>query len=270
VKRIFIALIAGVGAAWLIAGAEAQRPQYPVPTTTTTGPIQSQPAPDPQPPPPPPAPTLLNCNKQAPKLGITRATFDRVKRTTSILAPITTLASGLAKVELLGGGRITEFNVRIDSARGLIRATRGIDEAQARASTAILTIRYPGDPDTRPQTLRLRAGLRAARLSSKRPTISRTGQLDVAGAITKRAKGVVRVSLEWVNRADGSITVVERLGKIGARVPGRWGVRSQLAEGHLTQIANRCSTVQANVLFTGLQPLNMRGEMRAFQVMPKP
>jgi len=264
VKRIFIALIAGLGAASNVGGAQAQKPQYPVPTTTTP---QSMPAPVPVPQPPEPA-DLANCSKQAPKMSIARATFDPVKRTTSILAPISTLASGLAGVQLRGAGRITEFNVRIDSARGLIRATRGIDEAQARASTAILTIRYPGDPDTRAQTLRLRAGLRASRLSSERPTISPSGQLDVAGAITRRAKGVVRVQLNWVNRSDGSIGVVERLAKI--RAPGRWGVRSQLPQGVLKQIANRCSTVQANVLFTGLQPLRLRGEMRAFQVMPKP
>ena len=167
-KRIFIALIAGLGAASIVGGAQAQKPQYPVPTTTTpptTTTTASMPAPVPVPQPPEPA-DLANCSKQAPKMSIARATFDPVRRTTSILAPISTLASGLAGVQLVGGGRITEFNVRIDSARGLIRATRGIDEAQARASTAILTIRYPGDPDTRAQTLRLRAGLRAPRLSS--------------------------------------------------------------------------------------------------------
>ena len=263
-KRIFVALIACTGAASIVAGAQAQ--QYP-PVPTPPGPIMSVPVPVPVPQPPQPA-DLANCSKQAPKMSITRATFDPVRRTTSITAPISTLASGLVGVQLVGGRRLTEFNVRVDSARGLIRATRGIDAAQARASSAIITIRYPGDPDTRAQTLRLRAGLRAAKLSSKRPTISPSGQLDVAGAITRRAKGVVRVSLEWVNKSDGSIGVVERLATI--RAPGRWGVRSQLPQGFRDQIANRCSTVQANVLFTGLRELNMRGEMRAFQVMPKP
>ena len=162
-------------------------------------------------------------------MSITRATFDRVKRTTSILAPISTLASGIAEVELLGGGRITEFNVRIDSSRGLIRATRGIDEAQARASTALLTIRYPGDSDTRPQTLRLRAGLRASRLSSKRPTISRDRPARRRRRDHSAREGRRARQLEWVNSADGSITVVERLAKI--RAPGRWGVRSQLPAG---------------------------------------
>lgn len=201
-------------------------------------------------------------------MSVARATFDRFRRTISILAPITTLASGTAEVELYGARRITEFTVPVDSARGRIRATRGVDAFQARASSVILTLRYLGDADTRPQTLRLRAARRPARLSSKRPTISPTGQLDVAGAITRRAKGVVRVYLEWVNGADGSIGVVERQAII--RAPGRWGVRSQLPPGIVDQIGKRCSTVQSYVMFTGFQPLNMQGEMLAYQVMPAP
>ena len=97
-------------------------------------------------------------------MSITKATFNRVQRTTSILAPISTLASGFADVQLLGGRRITEFSVPINQARGLIRATRGIDAAQARTPTAILTLRYNGDADTRAQTLRLRAALRSPKL----------------------------------------------------------------------------------------------------------
>ena len=250
-KRILIALVGCVGAAWIVAGAQAQGPQYPTPPGLGQG-AQGAPA---------------ACSKATPRMSITRARFDRVKRTTSILAPISTLASGTAQIELLGGGRVTEFSAPVDSERGRIRATRGIDEAQARTSTAILTIRYPGDEDTRAQTLRLRAALRAANLSSKRPTISPSGQLDVAGAISRLARGMVRVQLEWVNGSDGSIGVLERQAKVGARAPGRWGVRSQLPPNVLKQIANRCSSLQSYVLFTGYQRLLMRGEMRAFQVL---
>ncbi len=260
-KRIVITLIAGMGAAWIVAGAQAQ--QYPLPSqsvpSTTPGPTQPQP--------PPPPPDLANCSKSTPKLSIRRASFDRVNRTTSIFAPITTLASGVVEVQLLGGGRVTEFTLPIDSAQGRIRATRGIDAAQARAATAILTLTYRGDADTRAQTLRLRAALRASKLSSKRPTISPTGQLDAAGAITRRAKGVVRLYLEWVNGADGSIGVVERQALIRN---GRWGIRAQLPPGTLDQISKRCSTVQSYVFFTGFQPLLLRGEVRSFQVLPAP
>jgi len=243
VKRIFIVLAACLGAASLVAAAQAQqRPGYPVP--------------------PPP-----ECSKATPKMSLARGEFDRRTRTVSILAPISRLASGIARVELLGGGRITEFNVPIDAARGRIRTTRGIDELQARASTAILTLRYSGDDDTRAQTLRLRAAKRAAKLSSRRPTISTTGQLDAAGAITRRAVGVVRVQLEWVDKNTGSLIVVERQARIRN---GRWGVRYQLPRGIIDQINDRCTTVHSYVLFTGYQPLFMRGEMVAYQVMPAP
>jgi hypothetical protein len=249
-KRIFIALIAGLGAAWSVTAAQGQTPQYPPPPgqTVTT-------------------PDLTNCQKQTPKMSIARASFDRFKRTTSILAPISTLASGTAQVELLGGGRITRFTLPVDSARGRIRGTRGIDEAQARASTAILTLIYPGDGDTRPQTLRLRAALHASKLSSSRPVVDQNGLLTAAGAITKSARGVVRLSLEWVNGGDGSIGVIERQAPI---VNGRWGVKSQLPPGVVSLINSRCSSLQSFVLFTGYQKLLMRGEMRAFEVAPAP
>lgn len=242
-KRICIALIACLGVAGVVAAAQAQ--QYPLPPSG------------------PPA----ACAKFTPKMSLAVGTFDRFRRTTSILAPISTRASGTVRVSLLGGGRITEFNLPIDSRRGRIRATRGIDAAQARAATAILTIDYPGDADTRPQSLRLRAALRAAKLSSRRPTITPAGELDVRGAITRRARGVVRVELEWVNGSDGSTGVFERQATIRK---GRWAIRSQLPQGVRSLIANRCSTVQSYVLFTGYQPLLMRGELRSFQVLPSP
>jgi hypothetical protein len=260
VKRIFLALTACLGAAWIVAGAQAQ--QYPQPS-----PPGSQPAPPPQPPPPPPPPDLANCDKQTAKLSVVRADYSSAQRTISIFAPISTLASGLAEIDLYGARRITEFAAPIDSARGRILATRGVDAAQARASSVILTLRYAGDEDTRPQSLRLRAGQRRARLSSRRPTISTSGQLDAAGAITRLAKGLVRLQLEWVNRSDGAIIVVERQAIIRN---GRWGIRYQLPPGVISQINNRCTTVHSYVLFTGYQALNMRGEMRAFQVMPAP
>jgi len=77
----------------------------------------------------------------------------------------------------------------------------------------------------------------------------------------------VRLQLEWVNSADGSISVLERLATIRN---GRWGVRSQLPPEVIEAIGKRCSTVQSFVVFTGYQRLLMRGQMRAYQVMPAP
>ena len=258
-KRIFIALIAGVAVAALVAGAEAQ---YPLPSTTTSTVVTVPPSPPPAAP-----PDIANCTKHPAKLSIRRARFNRIQRTASVFAPITRRASGLAEIQLFGARRVTEFNTRINSDRGYIRTTRGVDALQARARSVLLTISYAGDGDTRPQSLRLRAGRRAAKLSSRRPTISLSGQLNAAGAITRAARGIVRVQLEWVNGADGSIAVLERRAVIRN---GRWGIRAQLTPQTIQLMSRRCSTVQSYVLFTGYQRRLMNGEMRSYQVMPAP
>lgn len=260
-KRIFIALAACLGTAWIVAGAQAQ---YPLPQQNPG----SQPAPNVPEPPVTEPPDLANCTKAPAKLSIARARYLQAQRTISIFAPLTRLASGNAEIQLYGARRITEFTLPVVSSRGWIRGTRGVDRLQARARSVIVTIRYHGDGDTRAQTLRLRAGRRAAKLSTRRPSISPEGQLDAAGAITRRAKGIVRVQLEWVNGSDGSIGRYEQRGQI--RAPGRWGVASPIPPGVLSQIRNRCSTLHSYVLFTGYQAANMNGEMLSYQVMPAP
>jgi hypothetical protein len=241
VKATLTALVICLCAALLDAGAQAQ--EYPLPRAPEA------------------------CLKRTPRMSLTLASFDRFRRTTSIYAPISKLASGMAHVDLHGGGRITQFDLPIESARGRIRGTRGIDAAQARAATAILTLTYAGDGDTRPQILRLRAALHAARLTSTRPALTSTGVLQAKGTISRRARGAVRVQLEWVNRSDGSSGTVERLTPIRA---GRWQVNAQLPPEVLTQIDSRCSDVQAVVVFTGYQPLLMRGEVRSLRVLREP
>jgi hypothetical protein len=235
-----MALTVSLGAAWMVAGAQAQ--EYVLPEDRPEA-----------------------CSKVTPKMSLTQASFDPFRRTTSIFAPISTRASGLVHVELRGAGRITEFDLPIDSARGWIRGTRGIDTAQARAATAVLTLSYPGDADTRPQTLRLRAAVNPARLWSDRPRITPSGFLEASGTISGRARGSVRIHLEWVNRIDGSLGAVEVLAPVAS---GRWRVSSPLPPDSLDQIARRCSEVQSTVLFTGYQPLLMRGEVRSLRVLP--
>ena len=242
-KRLLIVLSASLTAVWTVAGAKAQ--QYALPPDT------------------PPA----ACSQLTPKLSLTKASFDRFRRTTSIFGRISKRASGAVQVQLLGGGRITEFAVPIDATRGRIRATRGIDAAQARAATAVLTLSYAGDADTRAQTLRLRAALHPARLTTTRPQLTAGGYLRARGTVSRRARGVVRVQAEWVNRADGSLGTVERLAPI---TNGRWSVNSLLPAALRAQIAERCSNVQSVVLFAGYQPLLMRGEVRAIRVLPAP
>lgn len=235
-----MALAVCLGAAWMVAGAQAQ--EYVLPENRPEA-----------------------CSRITPKMSLTQASFDRFRRTTSIFAPISKRASGIAHVELRGAGRITEFDLPIDSSRGWIRGTRGIDAAQARAATAVLTLSYAGDADTRPQTLRLRAALNPALLWSDRPRITPGGFLRASGTLSRRARGSVRIQLEWVNRSDGSLGTVEVLTPVRS---GRWRVSSLLSPNIRDQIAQRCSNVQSTVLFTGYQRLLMRGEVRSLRVLP--
>jgi hypothetical protein len=235
-----MALVMCLGAAWMVAGAQAQ--EYPLPENRPEA-----------------------CSKVGPKLSLTQASFDRFRRTTSIFAPISTRASGIAHVHLRGAGRITEFDLPIDPARGWIRGTRGIDTKQARAATAVLTLSYAGDADTRPQTLRLRAALNPALLWSDRPRITPSGFLQASGTISRRARGSVRIQLEWVNRIDGSLGFIEVLTPVNA---GRWRVNSPLSPDIVDQISQRCSELQSTVLFTGYHPRLMRGEVRSLRVLP--
>lgn len=252
-KKLLLPLVAAlaVGAAWGVAPAAAQQACPPgqvgnVPYCQT-----------------PPLPAA--CNAFTSKLSLARATIDRARRTISILAPITRLASGSAQISLRAAGRTTTFSAPIDSANGRIRVTRTITRAQALLGTGILTINYGGDADTRPQVVRLRAANTPANLNVERPVITPTGFLRAEGTISSFARGVVRVQLEYVDRASGQTVTLERNATIQR---GRWSLNAQLPAAVLAQIIARCGTVHSYTLFTGYLPRRMRGEMRSFQVLP--
>ncbi|HEV2061032.1 MAG TPA: S8 family serine peptidase [Solirubrobacteraceae bacterium] len=242
------------------------------PTATAPAIATSPPATTTAPPPPPPSVAVpaasslpAGCGDFTPKLSLARATYDAAKRTISILAPITKLASGSARITLHAAGTKTAFDAPIDSANGLIRVTRKITAAQARLGTGILTIHYRGDADTRPQTVRLRAANAQARLRMSRPTITADGRLRASGTVTSRARGLVRVQLEYANRSDGATVVLERTARV---VDGRWSLNAALSPAIRSQIAQRCGTLHSYTLFTGYLQQRIRGEMRAFQVLP--
>lgn len=255
---IILVAVAGLAAAWGVAPAQAQ--QVCPPGQTGNAPYCVTP------PPPPPLPPAA-CNALAAKLSLLRATFSRINRTISIFAPITRLASGNVPTTLRAASTTTRFNLPIDSTNGWIRAVRNITAAQARLGTGILTLNYPGDADTRPQTVRLRSANNPSQLTSSRPVITSTGFLRASGTVTPRARGVVRVQIQYINRALGETVTIQRLALIQN---GRWSLNVQLPPSVLAIIAARCGTVHSYVLFTGYMPRRMRGEMRSFQVMPAP
>jgi hypothetical protein len=211
----------------------------------------------------PPLPAA--CGKFTSKLSLARATIDQIRRTISILAPITKLASGSASIQLHAAGLRTTFSAPVDSARGRIRVTHSVTRAQALLGTGILTFNYPGDADTRPQIVRLRAANVRAKLSGTRPTISPTGMLQQQGIVTIAAHGVVRTQLEYVDRVSGETTTLEFRSPIQG---GKWLLNVQLPAAALAAIARRCGTVHSYTLFTGYLPRRIRGEMFNYQVLP--
>ncbi|MDP8910362.1 MAG: hypothetical protein M3N47_14880, partial [Chloroflexota bacterium] len=133
--------------------------------------------------------------------------------------------------------------------------------AQARLGTGIITISYPGDGDTRPQTVRLRAASQPAELRLSRPTIS-NGRVRASGTVSKRARGVVRVQIEYV--VAGKAYTREFKAPISN---GRWSVDERLSQTVRKAIGQRTGTVHSYTLFTGYYPRRVRGEMRSLQVL---
>jgi hypothetical protein len=192
---------------------------------------------------------------------LARATIKRGDRVLDVLAPITARASGEVGVELYAAGGRHRFSAPIDAQQGRIRFAQKIPRAQADLGTGIMTITYPGDEDTRPQEVRLRAASQKAELELERPGIE-DGRLKAQGTISDRARGVVRLQLEYV--VDGQTETVKLRGRID---DGRWKIDEALSEQVRKGIARRTGSVHSYTLFTGYLPARMRGEMQAYQVL---
>ncbi|MDP8909152.1 MAG: hypothetical protein M3N47_08560 [Chloroflexota bacterium] len=151
--------------------------------------------------------------------------------------------------------------LRIDDEVGRVRFLKPIPKAQAELGTGIVTITYPGDADTRPQEVRLRAPSQKASLDLDRPRIV-NGRVTAQGTISDRARGVVRLQLQYVS--GGKTTTVKLRGQIRN---GRWSIDERLSQQVLEGIAQRTGTVHSYILFTGYLPRRIRGEMQSFQVL---
>ena len=223
------------------------------------------------PPPPPPAPSAGPAPTAPPvsvapglltaKLALARATINRRERVLDVLAPITSLASGRVGVQLHAAGRRFRFSAPVNARDGRIRFRRRIPRAQAALGTGIVTIAYRGDEDTRAQQVRLRAASRQANLRLGRPRIE-GARLRARGTIIERARGVVRLQLQYV--AGGQTKTVKLRGRIE---DGRWEIDQVLSQEVREGIARRTGTVHSYTLFTGYYPRRVRGEMRSFQVL---
>jgi hypothetical protein len=201
---------------------------------------------------------------QPSKLQLARATIDRSARVIDILAPITRRASGNVSLDLYAAGQHSKWTAAVDAANGRILNRHSIPAAQANKGTGILTITYPGDADTRPQVVRLRAANTPALLVADRPTLT-NGHLADHGTIAGTAHGVVRIQLEYYS--GGKTTTLQLFATVAN---GRWSINQALTASQLAAIAARQGTVESYVLFTGYLPRQMRGEMVAFQVLGAP
>ncbi|MEA2217713.1 MAG: hypothetical protein QOJ35_339 [Solirubrobacteraceae bacterium] len=214
------------------------------------------------PPPPPPGPgAVVPAPRSAAGLGVRYARIVRGSRVLDVLAPISPRASGRVAVELRSAGRTLRFTVPIDGARARIRFRKRISARQAALGTGVLTISYAGDPDTRPQSVRLRAGSRRAGLRVVRPKLV-NGRLRARGTIAAAARGVVRVQLEYVHRG-----ATRRLSFDARIARGRWRLDRRLSPAALAEIGERTGGVDASVLFMGYVPLRIGGEMYPAQVL---
>ncbi|MDQ3630845.1 MAG: integrin alpha [Actinomycetota bacterium] len=224
------------------------------------GPAGPAPPGSPAPNPGAPTPPRASGEKLTAKLQVARSRVLRQARRLDVLALITRRASGQARVEFAAAGRRFRFSEKISNGR--LRFSRTIPAAQAALGTGIMTISYPGDADTRPQSVRLRAASRPANLALERPRLQ-NGRLRASGTVAQLARGVVRVQIEWVN--NGETTTLERTAPIR---DGRWALDAKLSDVVARAIAGREGTVHSYTLFTGDLPRRARGEMRSLEVLP--
>ena len=217
--------------------------------------------PPPPPPPAPPAPGEAAASEIFPaKLQVARARVLRRHRELDLLAPITRRADGQVDITFRAAGQSLVFRGDVDSANGRVRLRRSISAAQARLGTGIVTISYPGNARTRAQRVRLRAASRKAELRTSRPSL--IGDRVVAsGTVTRRARGVVRVQLDFMTEGRQRV--------IAFRAPirnGRWRLDARLAASDVAAIEARAGSLHSYILYTGYLPQRVRGEMRSLRV----
>ena len=169
-----------------------------------------------------------------------------------LLARITRRATGNVRVRFISGGRTSTFTVPI--ANGTIRRKLTLPRAQRRRRTGIVEISYAGNDRVRADDVRLRAASGRAQLRRARARI-RNGRLEVAGTISSRAVGVVRIRMEYV-KPDGTVGTFNANARISR---GRWSISETLP-------AEARAGGQLSIQFTGYEPRRIRGEQDAKQV----
>ncbi|HEV2059251.1 MAG TPA: CAP domain-containing protein [Solirubrobacteraceae bacterium] len=173
-----------------------------------------------------------------------------------LLVRITRRATGPVDVSYRSASTTTRFAAPINN--GTIRIDRRLPSSQSRKTTGIVTLTYPGNGRLRRDQLRLRVASGKALLKRGTTRIDDSGRLRVSGTISKRARGAVRIRLEYTARESG----VRFLSSRAEIDDGTWSLTKALpidaanAGGHLS------------IQYTGYQARRIRGEQLAKAVTP--
>jgi len=223
----------------------------PPPAPAPAPPAPPPPAPAPPAPPPPAPPTSV---PPAPaKLEVARAGVANGRL--DVLARITARATGRVAVRYRSAGTTTRFSAPIVD--GTIRISRALTAAQRSKPTGIFTLVYDGSATVQPDEVTLRAATRKALLVRTTTRIDNSGRLLVAGKITSRARGVVRVRIGYAK--GGAAAFASFQAKIAN---GKWSLAAPLPSE-----AARAGG-QLSIQFTGYEPGPIRGEQLAKAVDP--
>jgi hypothetical protein len=172
-----------------------------------------------------------------------------------VLAEITKRATGTLQGTFQARGTTMRFTATI-GANGQIRVDQRLGRSQRGATSGIVQLSYPGNDAVRPDEVRLRAASGKAALK-RGTTRIQGGTLEVHGTVNRRARGVVRIRLDYVDPAAGAASL-----NFTARIAGgAW----KLAEA-LPPAAQGGG--QLSIQFTGYGPADIRGEQLAKEVRP--
>jgi hypothetical protein len=132
-----------------------------------------------------------------------------------------------------------------------------ITRGQAELGTGIVNLNYPGDEDTRPEFVHLRAASQRAELDVEE--ISLIGdRLAAQGSVTARAEGIVRLRYSYVD-PDGSPAV--HLARATIQDDGDGELEDDEAPSQLAQCGGYLS-----IQFTGYFERRIRGEQLAYEL----
>lgn len=158
------------------------------------------------------------------------------------------------ELEYESNGRTSTFTVPIEDRQ--VKVLEDLPSSQATLDTGIVEVTYAGNDVVAPDEVRVRAASGKSKLTRGTVKIE-GGELVVDGTITSKAKGVVRVRMQY-DEPDGSTGFLFWNATIAK---GEWGIEETLpaqaaAGGHLS------------IQFTGYLPEKLRGEQTSKQVLP--